>query len=86
MIENDNYDILYHGTKKGAHVVALLDNIVSSNKKQDRKIIVKYQEKETQDETEIKNIKKQMGTFVDYDVTFEYNEQGYINKAIIEKF
>ena len=41
--------------------------------------------KETQDETEIKNIKKQMGTFVDYDVTFEYDEQGYINKAIIEK-
>lgn len=77
---------MYHGTKKGAHVVALLDNIVSNNKKQDRKITVKYQEKETQDETEIKNIKKQMETFVDYDVTFEYDEQGYINKAIIEKF
>ena len=76
---------IFHGTKKGTHVTTLLDNIVLSNKKQDRKIIVKYQDKETQDETEIKNIKKQMGTFVDYDVTFEYDEQGYINKAIIEK-
>ena len=76
---------IFHGTKKGAHVTTLLDNIVLSNKKQDRKIIVKYQDKETQDETEIKNIKKQMGTFVDYDVTFEYDEQAYINKAIIEK-
>ena len=47
--------------------------------------MVKFQEKETYDETEIKNIKKQMETFVDYDITFEYDEQGYINKAIIEK-
>lgn len=76
---------IFHGTKKGTHVTTLLDNIVLSNKKHEKKIKVKFQEKETYDETEIKNIKKQMETFVDYDVTFEYDEQGYINKAIIER-
>ena len=76
---------MYNGTKKGAHVISLLDNIITSNKTQSRKITVKYQEIEIQGETEIKNIKRNIGTFDDYEVTFEYDENGFINKATIEK-
>lgn len=41
---------------------------------------------ETQDEAEIRNIKKQIDQFENYELYFEYDEEGYINKAIIEKF
>jgi len=75
---------MYSGTTKGAHVTSLLDNIITSNKKEDRKITVIYQESETQDETEIKNIKQNFETFNDYEVTFEYDAEGFIYKAIIE--
>lgn len=73
------------GTKMGGHVVGLLDDIITSNKTEDRKITVKYNETETQEESEIKNIKRNIGTFDNYDVTFEYDADGFINKAIIEK-
>lgn len=72
------------GTKMGGHVVGLLDDIITSNKTEERKITVKYNETETQDESEIKNIKRSIGTFDDYEVTFEYDADGFINKAIIE--
>lgn len=85
-IEKFNSSIeIYTGTKMGVHVIAVLDDIIASNKTENRKITVKYQETETQDETEIKNIKQKIGTFDNYEVTFEYDEDGYINKAIIEK-
>lgn len=77
---------MYSGTKMGASVFNVLDKINTSNKKQDRKITVKYMDIETQDEAEIRNIKKQMDQFEDYELYFEYDEEGYINKAIIEKF
>lgn len=32
-----------------------------------------------------KNIKQKIGTFDNYEVTFEYDANGFINKAIIEK-
>lgn len=77
---------MYSGTEMGASVFNVLDKINTSNKKQDRKITVKYMDIETQDEAEIRNIKKQMDQFEDYELYFEYDEEGYINKAIIEKF
>lgn len=73
------------GTKMGGHVIGLFDDIITSNKTEDRKITVKYNETETQDEAEIKNIKRNIGTFDNYEVTFEYDADGFINKAIIEK-
>lgn len=74
------------GTKMGGHVIGLFDDIITNNKTGERKITVKYNETETQDESEIKKIKRNIGTFKNYDVTFEYDADGFINKAIIEKF
>lgn len=73
------------GTTMGGTVTHVLDNIITSNKTEERKITVKYNETETQNETEIKSIKQNIGTFNNYEITFEYDADGFINKAIIEK-
>ena len=80
---NQAYELLA-GTNKGLFVTNILDTIITSNKTEEKKITVKYQETETQDEAEIKNIKQKIKTMNDYDVTFEYDENGFVNKAIIE--
>lgn len=76
---------MYSGTKMGGHVISLLDQIITSNKTEDIIITVKFNQKETQVENEIKNIKQNIGTFNNYDVTLEYDADGFVNKAIIEK-
>ena len=77
---------IFTGTNMGGQVISFLDKIITNNNKEDRKITVKYNETETQDESEIRNIKRNIGTFDNYDVTFEYDADSFINKAIIEKF
>lgn len=76
---------MYSGTEMGGHVIALLDHIITNNKTEERKITVKYNQTETVEESEIKNIKREMGNFNNYEVTFEYDEDGFINKATIER-
>ena len=88
-IDNFNSQIeLYSGTAPKVFVETLLDNIVTSNKKNDRKISVKYNKTNTKDATEIKNIKKKihnMSDFVSFDISCEYDKDGYIYEVIIEK-
>lgn len=74
----------YSGTRKGERVKSLIDNIITSNKKESKKITVIYNENEIQDETEMKKLKQKFETFTDYEVSFVYDSDGYINKAIIE--
>ena len=76
---------IYSGTNMGTGVEAVLDSVITNNKKQDRKITVKYVETETQDEDQIKKIKQSIGTYSEYEVSFEYDEEGYMNKVTIEK-
>ena len=79
---------LYAGTKKSLHAVTVLDNIITSNKTNDRKITVKYDKTETQDEAEIRVIKQTINKadmLQDFEIICEYDAQGYIYKVIIEK-
>ena len=76
---------IYSGTNMGTGVKSVLDSVITNNKKQDRKITVKYMEIVTQNEQEIKNIKQDIKTHSEYEVSFEYDDDGYINEAIIEK-
>ena len=69
----------------GATVINALDEIIKNNKKDDRKITVKYMETETQNEEEIKNIKRNIDKFSDYELFYDYDADGFINKATIEK-
>ena len=88
-IDNFNSQIeLYSGTAPKVFAETVLDNIVTSNKKNDRKISVKYNKTKTKDATEIKNIKKKihnMSDFVSFDISCEYDKDGYIYEVIIEK-
>jgi len=72
------------GTKYGGSIKSVLDEIMTKNKTGERKITVVYGKIETQDETKIKDIKKKMDSFTEYELSFEYDEIGFINKAIIE--
>jgi len=76
---------LYAGSGNGMIVTNVLDKIITSNKKQEQKITVKFKDIETQDENEIKNIKRNFDTFDKCEITYEYDANGFINKAIIEK-
>lgn len=76
---------LYGGSCWGSGVTTVLDNIIKINKIEERKITVKYKEIETQDENEIKNIKRNFKTFDNCEITYEYDTDGFINKAIVEK-
>ena len=79
---------LYSGTASRLFAETVLDNIVTSNKKNERKITVKYNKTKTQDPTQIKNIKKNihnMGMSAEFDISCEYDKDGYIYEVIIEK-
>lgn len=76
---------LHNGTQNGMSVKLLLDDIITSNKIKDRQITLKYKKIVTQETEEIKKLKKDINDMESYEISFEYDEDGYINKAIIEK-
>ena len=77
---------LYVGSNSGNLVKSLLDKVITNNKTEDRKITVKYYETETQDTTTIKNMKMGLEDFDDFEVSFEYDKDGYIYEVTIEKY
>ncbi len=81
----NSYIEMYKGTLVGSDVNSTLDEIITSNKKNERKITVKFNETETQDPEEIKNIKKDIVYYDDYELSLDYDEEGYINKVTIEE-
>jgi len=75
---------MYSGKEIGNSVIWAIDKIITSNKTEERKITIKYGGTETQDETEINKIKQKIGTFKYYNISYEYDADGFINKATIE--
>ena len=74
---NDN------GTKPAIFVESTLDEIIKSNKTNDKQIELIYEGKKTSDEKEIINIKHSLsGT---YEVSINYDSNGYINQIIVDK-
>ena len=76
----------YNGRNRGIQLEELLEEVITINKTKERKITVKYNEIETQDTTEIKNLKMGIDNFDNFEVSFEYDENGYIYELIIEKY
>ena len=73
------------GSRYGFHIGYDLERIITSNMEHpDKQIYVKYNETETNEKEEIKSIKSKLGTHVQYNIEFEYDADGYINKYIIE--
>lgn len=76
---------MYAGTKWGTHAISVIDRIITINKTEERKVTIVYKNKEIQDEKELKEIKKKIENFDDYEITCSYDEEGFINKVEIEK-
>lgn len=73
------------GTKATIFVESILDKVVTSNKQNpDMLITVVYKNKSTTDVTEIKSIKKSLKEWGEYEVSVDYDENGYVNKITIE--
>ena len=76
---------LYKGSKSGTLVKTLLDEIITSNKKEEREVTVKYGETQTADTEEIKTLKMNIKEDSNFEVSFEYDEEGFINETILER-
>lgn len=80
---NNNFE-LYNGTNNGIRVKNLLEDIVTNNKKNNNHIInVIYGNNNTSNTDEITSIKKSLDDLTDYEVDFDYNDEGYIYKVTI---
>lgn len=66
-------------------MTGVLDDIVTSNKTNRSHIItVKYKDKSTSNEKEIKDIRNSIDSRKDYDLSFDYDSKGFINCMTIE--
>lgn len=73
------------GTEPTLFVESTLDKIISVNKKNTgHTVTLVYNNIVTTDETEIKNIKHSLVDFSEYEVSIEYDDDGYVNKVILE--
>ena len=72
-----------NGTQNAFFLKNTLDNIVESNKTHERKVTLEYENKETINEKEIIEIKYSLDG--NYEVSFNYDKNGFINKIIVKK-
>lgn len=80
---NANYD---NGRQPGIFVEDDIAKIIESNKKySEKKITVKYEDKETNEPDEILELKKSMDFSIYYEISLDYDSEGYINLYTIEK-
>ena len=76
----------YYGEVRGTSVKNLIDDIAKSNGENPNKVItLKYNDIETSNTQEIRNVKDKINSDKVYEVSYEYDGEGYINKAIISK-
>ena len=76
---------MYTGTKTGNSVSWLLDKIITNNKKNKEHLItVEFTNHNTTEPEEITNIKKELDDWHEYEVSLDYDEEGYANKVTIK--
>ena len=74
------------GTNRKVPVGWALDDVITNNKTNSEHIItVVFESTTTSDPNEIKNIKKRLQDWTDYEVSVDYDDNGYVNKLTIEK-
>lgn len=82
---NSTYE-LDVGENYGLSVKRTLDKVITNNKKNTNNILtVVFEEVSTTDPEEIKNLKKRFDDWTKYEVSVDYDENGYVNKITIEK-
>ena len=76
---------MYSGTERGLSLRNLLDNVITNNKtKPERILTVIYKEVNTTDVEAIKNLKSRFSDWTQYEVSLNYNEEGFVYQIVIE--
>ena len=77
---------IYVGTNNGIQVSNLIDEVQTNNRKNKDKLIeFEYKDVKTKNPDEIIKIKKDLDDWSNYEITFEYNEDGIINYVLMEE-
>ena len=80
----NNQFIYKNGTQYKMFVENLIDNIDESNKKNDKhQVVVVYNDKEITQSNDLVDFKHSLNN-MKYEVIFNYDKDGYINKIVIE--
>lgn len=80
---NSTYEI-QAGKTSGTFLSDLLDEVVTNNKiNEEHKIAIIYGDISSMEEDKIKEIKNTLENFTDYDVSLDYDSDGYVNKITI---
>lgn len=76
----------YEGSSKGAKVKSLIQAVISSNKEYEgeREVTVEMADEEYSTSSELSSMSSKIVTANKYDVSFEYDDDGYIDTVIIE--
>lgn len=87
-VDDFNFDIeTYSGTQYGSTVSRLLDNVITKIKKNtNHPITVIYGITTTSKTDEITTLKKQFDRTTQYEVSLDYDSNGYINKVTITNY
>lgn len=72
-----------NGTKSAFFLTSIFDDIIQSNKIYDRKVILVFNGKEMTDENEIIDVKHTLDG--NYEVSVDYDEDGYIYRIRVDK-
>ena len=76
----------YYGTTNGFFMTGFIDAVIKSNEENpDHIITVTYNGTETNDAGELRNMKKEFSSKKDYEIIYEYDENGLVKKAIVEE-
>lgn len=74
------------GQNYGSSVMRTLDDVITNNKKnKDHVLTVVFEDLSTTDPEEIKKAKKNLDEWTKYEVSVDYDENGYVYKITIEK-
>lgn len=76
---------MYSGTEMGASTKKIIDNVIKNNKtNKDRLVTFVYNDVKSTDPDEIKGVKSKINDFKDYEVSLDYDDDGYVNKVTVE--
>lgn len=77
---------MYAGTEYGSSVSWLIDKIITNNKTNSEHILtVVFGDVNSTDTEEIRNIKKSLDDWTEYEVILDYDENGFVYLITIEK-